>query len=254
MGQGDTGGQHQGGVSNQITPDIPKISMRKRLGSNRIRVIFDRGGSVLQGRALPLHPESDHWPRKFDPSLGPSGREQMQQMMRRLCAYSITLSARTSTVAGMFARSPWLLGFCAGSQAAENVGRARTGGRDGIRTPGTESIVDSCNFNGLVEGQLWLLENVRGDRLVSSARHCILSTEVIADPTATALNRRALRIRNFSGRAATSALSSLSSAKRTLTDRALRFAHDPTQPHSSFWSWQVLKPQLCNMLPQHIQK
>jgi len=32
------------------------------------------------------------------------------------------------------------------------------------------------------------------------------------------------------------------------------FSHDPIRPHSSFRSWQVLKPHLSDMLSQHIQK
>ena len=52
---------------------------------------------------------------------------------------------------------------------AQNVGGKKTGGRDGIRTPGTEPSLDSRNFNDLRRTDLCWRENARLVRSITNA-------------------------------------------------------------------------------------
>lgn len=67
------------------------------------------------------------------------------------------------------AKSAWLLDFRARSEAAENILHDKTGGRDGIRILGTESILESCNFNHLGSAGSCRQENVRPLRSITDA-------------------------------------------------------------------------------------
>lgn len=67
------------------------------------------------------------------------------------------------------AQSLRLLANSVRSNQTENFGLTSTGGRDGIRILGTESILESCNFNHLGSAGSCRQENVRPLRSITDA-------------------------------------------------------------------------------------
>ena len=95
-----------------------------------------------------------------------SGGSETNGQRERISGFGRCVAVRRFT---RRARGYWR--FLWARKPPENVGRGRTGGRDGIRTPGTESSLDSCNFNGLLRTDFVLARECSFGS-IEHQRHC----------------------------------------------------------------------------------